>query len=128
MVTGGNSGTSAWVFSQAILKSKYIALLGMDLSYPPKTPIKRTQYYKELLEIFGKGVKESFIKIYNPYLKETWYTDPTYYWYRKGLLDLVNQAECITYNCTEGGILFGKKIKFAPLSHFLKRYGKDTVY
>ncbi len=122
MVTGGNCGTSAWVFSHAILQSKHTALLGMDLSYPPETPIRNTQYYKELIELLGDRAAEGFIRIYNPYLKETWYTDPTYYWYRQSLLTLIRQANCQTYNCTEGGILFGKDIKFTTLRDFLEKF------
>lgn len=122
MVTGGNCGTSAWVFAHAILRSKRTALLGMDLSYPPDTPIQNTQYYREIVELFGDRAEEAFIRIYNPYLKQTWFTDPTYYWYQQSLLDLVRQADCETYNCTEGGILFGKGIKFTPLKDFLKRF------
>jgi hypothetical protein len=122
MVTGGNCGTSAWVFAHAVLQSRRTALLGMDLSYPPDTPIKNTQYYKEMVEIFGDEAEEAFIRIYNPYLKQTWFTDPTYYWYRQSLLDLARQAGCETYNCTEGGIFFGKGIKFIPLKDFLEKF------
>lgn len=122
MVTGGNCGTSAWVFAHAVLHSKRTALLGMDLSYHPDTPIQNTQYYKELVELFGDRAEEAFIRVYNPYLKETWYTDPTYYWYRQGLLELARQADCETYNCTEGGIVFGKGIKFIPFKDFLEKF------
>lgn len=122
MVTGGNCGTSAWVFAHAILHSKQTALLGMDLSYPPGTSIQNTQYYKEMVELFGDRAEEAFIRIYNPYLKQTWFTDPTYYWYRQSLLELARQADCSTYNCTEGGILFGKGIKFIPLKDFLNKF------
>lgn len=122
MVTGGNCGTSAWVFAYAVLHSKRTALLGMDLSYHPETPVQNTQYYDELVELFGDRAEEAFIRVYNPYLKETWYTDPTYYWYRQGLLELVRQADCETYNCTEGGIVFGKGIKFIPFKDFLEKF------
>jgi hypothetical protein len=124
MSTGGNVGTSAWVFASAVLGIKKIALVGMDLGYHPDTPLQRTQYYYELQEIFKDNVGDGFIKIYNPYLKEFWYTDPAYFWYRESFLELVQRTESKTYNCTEGGILFGKGIKFIRLKEFLEKFKK----
>ena len=124
MVTGGNVGTSAWVFAAGVLRAKRVALTGMDLSYPPGNPLKNTQYYTELVELFGERVEDAYITVYNPHLRETWYTDPTYYWYRQGFLELAVQAPCTTYNCTEGGILFGNGIKFMKLERFLKQNRK----
>lgn len=126
MVTGGNVGTSAWVFGAGVLKANNIVLAGMDLGYPPKNPLTNTQYYPELLDLFGDRIEEAFIKAYNPHLRETWYTDPTYYWYREGFLELARQAECTTYNCTEGGVLFGEGIEFIKLEKFLRQYAKDN--
>ena len=127
MVTGGNVGTSAWVFGAGVLKAKNMVLAGMDLGYPPDNPITNTQYYTELVDLFGDRVSEAFIKSYNPHLHETWYTDPTYYWYREGFLELARQAQCTTYNCTEGGVLFGEGIKFMKLEKFLKQHAKDKI-
>ena len=47
------------------------------------------------------------------------YTDPAYLWYCQSFLELAKDADCETYNCTEGGILFGDNIKFVPLAEFL---------
>lgn len=122
MATGGNVGTSAWVFAAAILGVKNVALVGMDFSYHPDTPLYRTQYYHELKEVFKDRIEDGFIKVYNPYLKQRWYTDPAYYWYRQNFLGLVKKVDSNTYNCTEGGILFGKGINFVKLKNFLKRF------
>ena len=124
MTTGGNVGTAAWVFAAAILGAKNVVLTGMDFGYPLENPIASTQYYPELLDLFGDRMEEAFTKIYNPHLRETWYTDPAYLWYRQGFLELANLAPCVTYNCTEGGILFGKGIKFMKLEPFLKQVHK----
>lgn len=121
MVTGGNTGSSAWVFALAVLKIQAVALVGMDLGYPPSLPIQNTQYYKELSETFGDRIEEAFIQVHNPYLNETWYADPTYYWYRQIFLEMVKHAPGETYNCTEGGILFGSGIRFVPLAEFLNQ-------
>lgn len=121
MLTGGNVGTAAWIFAHAVLKRKHVALVGMDLGYAPGTPLFNTQYYRELVALFGDRAPEAYTQVFNPYLNETWYTDPAYYWYRKIFLDLAKDADCITYNCTEGGILFDEPVRFIPLAEFLTR-------
>ncbi len=122
MVSGGNVGTAAWVFAHTILSMKKVATVGMDLSYAPGTPFENTQYYKEIKELFGERASEAYIKVYNPYLKETWFTDPAYYWYRQSFLEMVPRTDCKTFNCTEGGILFGKGIRFVQLWKFLSTF------
>lgn len=122
MMTGGNVGTAAWIFSYAVLRRKHVALAGMDLGYAPGTPFLNTQYYYELVELFGERANEAFIHVHNPHIDETWFTDPTYFWYRTVFLDLVREASCITYNCTEGGTLFGEGINFMPLTEWLTRF------
>ena len=119
MVTGGNCGTAAWVFAGSVLKVKRVAVVGMDLSYHPETPLTSTQYYTELQELFGDRVADAYIHVLNPYLQQTWYTDPTYWWYRESFLDLARQASCTTFNCTEGGILFGDEVQWCSLDEFL---------
>ena len=119
LATGGNTGTSSWVLGKSILEIDKIGLIGMDFGYAPGTSLNKTQYYKELNELFGDKTDEAYIEINNPYTKEKWMTDPTYYWYREKFLDLVNNTNSNTYNCTEGGILFGKGINFIKLDEFL---------
>ena len=121
MVTGGNCGTSALVFSHTVLKSKFILMVGMDFSYPPETSVINTQYYDILKELYPEDPEEGLIKVYNPYLKQTWLTDPAYYWYNQIFLDMAKIASYVTYNCTEGGILFGKNIEFIPLKEGLQK-------
>lgn len=123
MVSGGNVGTAAWILTHQIFEKKQIVLVGMDFSYAPDTPFQNTQYYKELKEIFGEKAGDALISVRNPYLKQTWYTDPAYFWYRQSFLSMVKQARCKTYNCTEGGILFGKGIDFISLDDFLVSVG-----
>jgi len=127
MVTGGNVGASAWVFSHTILKSPAVILTGMDCSYPPGTPVRNTQYYEHLLELFPDRPETGLVEIYNPFLKETWITDPGYYWYAQIFKQMAPLASCVTYNCTEGGILFGEGIKFAKLSDTLNYFNSLKV-
>lgn len=122
MVTGGNCGTAAWVFAAAVVGCSEVAVAGMDLSYAPGTPLTSTQYYTELQELFGDRLAEAYVHVDNPHLGETWYTDPTYWWYRQSFLELAAQAAgTATYNCTEGGILFGDAVRWSSLDDFLDR-------
>jgi hypothetical protein len=124
MGTGGNTGSAAWVFANVVLRKKRIALVGMDLGYAPGTPLTKTQYYTELAELFGDDISEAYVEVFNPYTNETWITDPTYYWYRETLLQMVRDADCVTYNCTEGGIVFGEGVEFLPLKEFLGNWAE----
>lgn len=126
MVSGGNCGTSAWVFAHAVLGFRTVALVGMDFGYPPGTPLIRTQYYTEIQELYGDRASEAYRYIHNPDLGETWFVDPAYYWYRESFLELAQVAECTTYNCTEGGTLFGDGVTFCALQEFLKRFSDQA--
>lgn len=127
MVSGGNCGAAAWVFAHSVLGKKHVAVVGMDFSYAPETPLSKTPYYKDMEEIFGERAAEAFITVRNPYLSETWFTDPTYYWYRQSFLAMARKAGCVTFNCTEGGILFGKGVQFTGLEEFLRRHGHTAT-
>ena len=120
MGTGGNTGSSAWVFANVILQAKHIAMVGMDLSYAPGTELVNTQYYTELKDLYGAQVSDAYVNVFNPHANETWLTDPTYYWYRETLIDMAKNADCTTYNCTEGGIVFGPGIEYISLKLFLE--------
>jgi hypothetical protein len=118
---GGNVGTSAWVLAHAVLGKRRVGLIGMDFSYPPGTPHANTQYYPELVEMFGDRVTQAYVHIDNPYLSERWFCDPAYYWFRDVFLEMAREADCVTSNCSEGGILFGPGVEFTTLDGFLER-------
>jgi hypothetical protein len=119
MVTGGNVGTSAWVFAHSILHSPTVIMVGMDFSYPPGTNVINTQYYEYLKEIFPDDPAKGLLSVHNPHTGDTLYTDPAYYWYNENFLHMASLAPCKTYNCTEGGILFGEGIEFKKLADVL---------
>jgi len=117
---GGNVGSAAWMMANAVLNKKRIAVTGMDLGYYAETPYKNTQYYHEAISLVGKDrLEEMYMSIFNPHLEEWFYTDPAYMWYRECFLQMVAQANSTTYNCTEGGTLFGDNIHFSKLTEFL---------
>jgi len=86
--TGGNVGSAAWVFTRFWLECRRVAVIGMDLGYKHDLPYQMTQTYPELVQMFGEDPIDSryFPVMENPLTGEKFYTDPTYYWYRKNLL------------------------------------------
>jgi hypothetical protein len=117
---GGNVGSACWMMADAVLEKKHVALTGIDFSYYEDTPYRNTQYFYEALELVGEDQLDTiYMRIFNPHLKRWFYTDPAYMWYRNCFFEMVAESSCETYNCTEGGILFGENIHFTPLSSFL---------
>jgi hypothetical protein len=116
---GGNVGTAAWVVTHAVLGKARIGLVGLDLGYAPGTPYAQTQYYPELVELLGDRHAEAFVHTRNPVTGEVWFADPAYHWFRDVFLRMAAEAACETYNCTEGGLLFGPGIRQASLETFL---------
>ena len=122
--TGGNVGTAAWVFASTILKTESVALVGMDFGYYEDLPYSQTQKYYELLERIGGDVSDLdryFPKMIYPQTGEIFYTDPTYAWYKKNFLELLQQSKIKTYNCTEGGTLFGPEVECISLAQYLDK-------
>ncbi len=121
---GGNVGSAAWMMAGEVLDKRRVALTGMDFSYYDGTPYRNTQYYAEAVELVGEENLDSiFIAVHNPHLDARFYTDPAYYWYRQAFLEMAAEAACRTFNCTEGGILFGEGVEFVRLAEFLERNG-----
>jgi len=117
---GGNVGSACWVIAHSILRKRRVGLLGMDFGYYPETAYSQTQYYREILALVGPDrLDEVFIRVWNPHVGREFYTDPAYLWYRDSFLEMVTQAGCETYNCTGGGILFGRAIQWATLEEFV---------
>jgi hypothetical protein len=124
IATGGTVGTAAWMFAMQFLKPEVLAVAGMDLGYYSDLKIEQTQTYYELLkEVEGdlERVKDYFVELEFPLTRETFFTDPTYFWYRKNFLHLAKRAPMRTLNCTEAGTLFGDNIDCVTLDDFLAR-------
>ena len=77
-------------------------------------------HYRDVLALVGEDQLDSvFMWEHNPHLNRWFYTDPAYMWYRNVFLELASDEDCVTYNCTGGGILFGHPIRFLSLATFL---------
>ncbi|MBE7438852.1 MAG: DUF115 domain-containing protein [Spirochaetales bacterium] len=122
--TGGTVGTAAWLLAHTWLKVENVAVVGMDFGYHSELPIENTQTYYELLKHNG-GSEETMPKYFKqfdfPLTGQSFYTDPTYYWYRRNFLDLARTLGRITYNCTEGGTLVDETVHCLTLDDFLKK-------
>jgi hypothetical protein len=124
MNTGGTVGTAAWVFADRYLKASEIAVTGMDLGYHMETPITHTQTYYELHEHVNdpSELQDLFPRTVFPLTGEEFFTDPTYAWYRRNMLELLGQSQTPTYNCSGAGTLFGPGIELMHLADFLERH------
>ena len=130
MNTGGTVGTASWIFAASRLYLRRIGLVGMDYGYYSDTSIEMTQTYRELLGIMGADeIRDCFRSVQNPYNGETYYTDPTYEWYRRNFFDLyqvyLSRKLGVTLNCTEGGILFSDELDSISLDHFLMHFTEE---
>jgi len=123
---GGNVGTAAWVLTHAALGKRRIGLVGIDLGYAPGTPYEKTQYFPELVELLGARHREAFIHTENPVTREMWFSDPAYHWFREVFLEMAREADCQTFNCTEGGLLFGDGVITSTLDAFLETAGLEA--
>ena len=120
---GGNVGTACWMMADAVLGIGHVALTGMDFSYYDGTPYLNTQYYREAVDLVGEeNLGSIFMRVRNPHTDTWFFTDPAYMWYRESFLELAADADCKTYNCTGGGILFGEPVEFIPLEEFLQTF------
>ncbi len=125
---GGNVGTASWMMGDVLLEKEYVALTGVDFSYYDGTPYFNTQYYHEAVDLVGEENLDSlFVRIFNEHENAWFYTDPAYLWYRECFLEMVPDAECRTYNCTQGGILFGDGITVQPFREFLAMHSASEM-
>ncbi|MGZ5049762.1 MAG: 6-hydroxymethylpterin diphosphokinase MptE-like protein [Methylobacter sp.] len=124
MNTGGTVGTAAWVFALTVLKIPRIAVVGMDLGYyKADTGYELTQTYGPLRDQVGEDkLQDVFPEFRYPGTDEVFYTDPTYYWYRSNLLDLLAASKSTLYNCTGGGTLFGDGVVCTEIDEFCAGY------
>ena len=124
---GGNVGTAAYNLSR-FLGARRICLCGFDFGYPPGTPLEQTQYF-DVIAKHGRLADQMFLTVKNPHLENAWFTDRVYLGYAYTLLKMVDDAAdhgVETVNATNGGILFGPKLKWGSLKRFLTNAPKKS--
>ncbi len=128
--TGGNVGTSAWFLAWKILKFQNVGLIGMnqgwELTDSWETILSHNskEHLSQATNVNEKNYKQFIQKIYNPDLKTYSLVDPIFRFYRNSLIEFIERSPkwVSTINATEGGSLFGKRIKYMTLRQFLKKY------
>jgi hypothetical protein len=128
--TGGNVGASAWFLAWKILQIKNVGLIGMNqgwelsdswdtiLSHNTKEHLFQAKNVDE--KTYGRLIE----KVYNPNLKTYSLVDPIFRFYRNSLIEFIERSPkwVTTINATEGGSLFGKRIKYMTFKQFIKKY------
>ena len=122
--TGGNIGCFSWIFSWAILGCSPVGLIGLNMGVDGDTPLEKTHHYDQVLNHFDNDkskVGKFYRKVFNEDLGTESLLDPVFDFYREAFLDLVVRTPrwTKTVNATEGGSLFGKRIKNMKFTDFL---------
>ena len=128
--TGGNVGTSSWFVAWRILKNDTVALIGINHGWEDEgvsemIKLHQRKIIKDNAEIIKKDdpkYKNYFKKIHNPDFNCEAIVDPLYQFYRMAFLEFISRSPSwlTTINATEGGSIFGKRIKPIKFVDFLK--------
>jgi len=126
--TGGNVGTSSWFVGWQILKCNTVAFIGINHGWNEDDPWKLIVTHgreKLSLEIdeSDPSVQNLFPRIYNPDFNCHCILDPTFQYYRTALIEFISRSPSwlTTINATEGGSIFGDRIKCMTLEKFLEK-------
>jgi hypothetical protein len=127
--TGGNVGTAAWFTAWQILKCSTVALIGINHGWEESDSWETIIYHNNKEEISEGVDKDSKVfqklykKIYNPDFKCNCILDPLFQFYSEALKEFIERSpkEVTTINATEGGSIFGNRIKSMKFSDFLRK-------
>lgn len=136
-MSGGNAGTMLWAMASDLFKRAPVGLIGFDMGYPEGTPLGQTSYYSAVSAEYSKGgrplsklIPVAFQEVYHPIFKTKAFFDAVFFGYRESFIELQQNTRpwfrhCGgTYNCTEGGTLFGEGVTCIPFADFLKKFPK----
>ena len=128
--TGGNVGTSSWFIGWKILKCSTVALIGINHGW------EEDDSWETILSCgnnhdISKGIDQSspvfeklFKKVYNPDFQSYCILDPLFQFYSMALKEFISRSPqwLTTINATEGGSIFGERIKSMKFEEFLKKH------
>ena len=125
--TGGNVGTSSWFIAWRILKCPTVALIGINHGWNEDDPWEKIMSHgsdfvkTDVIDRKNPTFKKLFKKIYNTDFNCYCIVDPLFQFYSSALKEfIVKSPEWLTtINATEGGCIFGDKIKCLTLAEFL---------
>lgn len=127
--TGGNVGTASWFVGWQILKRSTVCLIGINHGWNEDDPwdiITTHGHTSTPVEIDHNSpiFEKLFPKIYNPDFNCYCILDPIFQYYSSALKDFIARTPkwVNTINATEGGTIFGERIKCTTFENFLNRY------
>lgn len=116
--TGGNVGTTAWIFCQHILNVEKLGAIGFDYCYYWDTPFSETQTYTELCAYKGSTNIDEFFLWSESENGRKFYQDPTFYWYCDNFMGLLSASPKPLFNLSKAGLLYGENVKSSSLEEF----------
>ena len=135
--TGGNVGTAAWFVGWQILKCSKIALIGIDHGWNEDDSWEKIISHGRTIDpkMYGDEISiditkndpsfdKLFLKIFNPDFNCYSIVDPIFQFYSNALKEFISRSPdwLTTINATEGGSIFGNRIKSMQLKQFLNIY------
>ena len=127
--TGGNVGTSSWFAAWMILKCSTVALIGINHGWEEDDSwdtITRHGLYNNSIDIDknSPNFQKLFPKVFNPDIGKYCILDPIFQFYSTAFKEFISRSPLwlTTINATEGGSIFGNRIKSMPFAQFLKEY------
>jgi len=128
--TGGNVGSSSWFVSWQILKCTTVVLIGINHGWSENDPWELIlshgyTHAKVQMDKDSSAFQKLFPKIYNPEFKCYCILDPIFQYYSTALKEFISRSPSwlTTINATEGGCIFGEKIRCMTLTKFLNENG-----
>ena len=127
--TGGNVGTSSWFLGWNILNCKTITLIGINHGWEDTDSWETIMTHNGMCKMVemdknSESFKKLFPRIYNPDFDCYCILDPIFQYYSAGLKEFIFRSpeEIETINATEGGCIFGDRIKSMKLEKFLTKF------
>ena len=127
--TGGNVGTSSWFVAWQILRCTTVALIGINHGWEESDSWETIISHGNILDIKNTdrnspSFKKLFKKVYNPDFNCDCILDPVFQFYSEALKEFISRSPkwVNTINATEGGSIFGKRIKSMKFTDFLNNF------
>ncbi len=129
--TGGNIGTASWFISWQILKCSIVALIGINHGWEEDTPWETIITHGDENDEISKDMDRNspsfnklFKKIHNPDFNCNCILDPLFQFYSEALKEFILRSPdwLTTINATEGGSIFGERIKSMKFNDFLEKF------
>ena len=127
--TGGNVGSASWFVAWRILRCKVIALIGINHGWEDDDPWDLIvshghEYNVPNIKPHDELAQKIFPRIYNPDFDSYCILDPIFQYYSEALKEFIKRSPnwLTTINATEGGSIFGDRVKSSRFSKFLANY------